>query len=401
MNDSRKIGWILGSLLTVGLGAASSGCSSASPSTGATGDVGSGTGSGTASSRSGSGQATGQDAGSTSEDAGARAKGNDAAEATSPDAGSTPEGGGLTLAERIAAVNATTTSDSLCTKLGDFYWEIGDDSGVLGSGAVGTTYTESKSIEIASASKFVFGAYMVQSTSGQLTTAAEQELRMLSGYYGLNPGACSSSADVTDCLNAGSPGPNYSFNAAYVGKFYYGGAHDEFFAATPVASGGLGLGADTTADLNALILPVVLNPGFKYGFPEFAGGISSTPVEFAAFLQSIVANKLLLHDFLGVNPVCTLPGSCANAVMSPIPVAWHYSYNHWVEDDPTGDGSFSSPGAFGFYPWITADKKLFGVLAREDKAGGGSGDGDGAGPGYDSAACGLKLRQAWSSGRTQ
>jgi len=35
-----------------------------------------------------------------------------------------------------------------------------------------------------------------------------------------------------------------------------------------------------------------------------------------------------------------------------------------------GDGAFSSPGAFGFYPWIDRTKTNYGVLARsaEEKA---------------------------------
>jgi hypothetical protein len=346
--------------------------------------------------------------GSVTADASSPADGGAPADGSAPvDAGGLADGsapadaGGLTNAVRTAAVNATTTSNALCTKLGDFYWSIGDVTGTLGSGAVGTTYTATKALTIASASKFVFGAYMIESTQGQLTAMEMQELRMLSGYYGLNPAECAATPTVAQCLNAGNPGPNYSYAAADVGKFYYGGAHDEFFANTAVADGGLGLGAYTTDQLNTLIMGALKNPGFAYAFPEFAGGISSSPAQFATFLQSIVAGKLLIHDYLGVNAVCTLPGaSCPNAVASPIPLAWHYSYNHWVEDDGTSDGAFSSAGAFGFYPWISADKTLYGVLAREDKASG-NGDGDGTGPGYDSAACGLKLRAAWNTGVAQ
>ena len=34
-----------------------------------------------------------------------------------------------------------------------------------------------------------------------------------------------------------------------------------------------------------------------------------------------------------------------------------------------GDGAFSSPGLFGFYPWIDAGKTYYGVLARYDPTG--------------------------------
>jgi hypothetical protein len=97
-----------------------------------------------------------------------------------------------------------------------------------------------------------------------------------------------------------------------------------------------------------------------------------------------------MKDYLGTHPVCTLPGSCPGAIESPVPVAWHYSLNHWVEDDPgNGDGAFSSPGAFGFYPWISADKQWYGILARVSRR---------PGAYKESVYCGIKLRHAWISG---
>lgn len=50
-----------------------------------------------------------------------------------------------------------------------------------------------------------------------------------------------------------------------------------------------------------------------------------------------------------------------------------------------GDGAFSSPGAFGFYPWIDAGKTTYGVLARSESAGNG----------IDSVDCGRLVRKAW------
>jgi hypothetical protein len=37
------------------------------------------------------------------------------------------------------------------------------------------------------------------------------------------------------------------------------------------------------------------------------------------------------------------------------------------------------------YPWITADKQLYGVLARQSQLGGG----------FDSVRCGQRIRTAW------
>jgi hypothetical protein len=68
-----------------------------------------------------------------------------------------------------------------------------------------------------------------------------------------------------------------------------------------------------------------------------------------------------------------------------------------VEDDPTtnGDGAFSSPGAFGFYPWIEASKNYYGVISRQ------AGSGNGEQEGYASAQCGRLIRHAWDPGAQQ
>lgn len=58
--------------------------------------------------------------------------------------------------------------------------------------------------------------------------------------------------------------------------------------------------------------------------------------------------------------MCTLKSATCDAIYSPAPYAWHYSWGHGIEDDPAAgdDGAFSSPGAFGFY---------YGVVARDDE----------------------------------
>ncbi|MBK7549435.1 MAG: hypothetical protein IPI20_17215 [Rhodoferax sp.] len=66
---------------------------------------------------------------------------------------------------------------------------------------------------------------------------------------------------------------------------------------------------------------------------------------------------------------------------------------HWVEDDRLvrRRPPMSSPGAFGFYPWIDASKTYYGVLARQGAAG----------TGVDSVNCGRLIRKAWVTGVAQ
>ena len=95
--------------------------------------------------------------------------------------------------------------------------------------------------------------------------------------------------------------------------------------------------------------------------------------------------------------VCTLPGICATALSSPAPAQYSYSLGHWVESDSLGDGTFSSAGAFGFYPWIDASKSYYGILSGYALD---PGNGEG-GVGWQSAQCGTQLRKAFMSGQSQ
>ena len=153
-----------------------------------------------------------------------------------------------------------------------------------------------------------------------------------------------------------------------------------------------GLAATDDASL-ATAINATLGTSFNYSQPQLADGIYTSATDYGAFLQRVVAGQLEISALLGTHPVCTQPATCATAVYTPIPLeADHYSIGHWVEDDPTaGDGAFSSPGAFGFYPWIAHDKAWWGVLARSAK----NSDEQ---EGVASMKCGRQIRAAWSSG---
>ena len=120
---------------------------------------------------------------------------------------------------------------------------------------------------------------------------------------------------------------------------------------------------------------------------------------YALFLRKVLNNSFQMKTNLGANSVCTNPSTCVAANYSPVPAteSWHYSLGHWVEDDPVqGDGSFSSPGLYGFYPWINASKNLYGVIARYDIAN--AGNTPAANTAYwRSVACGRLIRKAYQT----
>lgn len=313
-----------------------------------------------------------------------------------------------TLAERTAAVNAVVTGDARCTALTPFYWEIGDASAMRAKGTGGTgskrAPTALTPLAIASASKWVFAAQVLQENAGVLTAEEIARLNLTAGYSNLS--ACTATT-VAGCLaEAGvSGGTNGDFISATEGGFAYGGGHMQVLATER------GMGPFTTANLTTDIRASLpgLPQGFSFGNTQLAAGLSATPNAFGLFLRKVLAGTYRMKDALGANAVCTQTNSanCPTAIFSPInqtvpgPVndisdeAWHYSLGHWVEDDPVvGDGAYSSPGRYGFYPWIDAGKAWYGVLARQDTANAGSSDPQRM-PWHMSIACGRAMRAAW------
>ncbi len=293
-----------------------------------------------------------------------------------------PAGGGAS--GPVAAAKATATGSQSCQAIGDFYWEVGDGRGAIVSGSVGDSYSANKSIKIASASKFVWGAYVVEKLgkSGRLDSGVVEALTMRSGATAFNPIACLLTRSVEACLRVRS---NSETTPGDVGRFSYGGGHDQRLAVE------LGLGRFNGQELTREVRTYIGNDvDLSYARPQPAGGMEGTPAGYATFLRKIINGDLKMRDYLGSNAVCTLPGRCPTALKSPVKEAWHYSLNHWVEDDPqTGDGSFSSPGLEGFYPWISADKKTYGIVARETLRGNAY---------WASVLCGRDIRRAYMTG---
>jgi len=290
-------------------------------------------------------------------------------------------------AERSTAASSTAQNNSLCTAVRPFYWEIGDGTTKLASGTVGgTTPTSSTQMPIASASKWVYGAYVTELRAGTLSAADVQFLTFRSGYSKMAPLSCASSATVDTCLQLGTNGV---LDPSSSDKFFYNGGHMQRHAHD------IGLGGLTAAALTAEVQSKIGDFGFVYASPQPPGGIDTTADGYASFLRRILRGELQMATKLGTNAVCTNPTVCADAVFTPIPAteSWHYSIGHWVEDDPAiGDGAFSSAGAFGFYPWIDRTKTWYGVLARQVF---------GQEVGYESAKCGRLIRKAWVTGASQ
>jgi hypothetical protein len=264
---------------------------------------------------------------------------------------------------------------------------VGDRDGARASGSVpragdGTRYSADTAMAWASATKWVFAAYVVQVRGAVLSDEDVRHLTFRSGHTSFI--GCLPGQTVDGCL--AFPAANGAYTAATDGRFFYDGGHMQKLASV------VGLGALNSEALGAEMRRVLGSDiALSFSQPQLAGGAQGTPADYARFLRALLQGRLQLGEQLGRHAVCTNPVTCPNALFTPVPgsESWSYALGHWVETDPAvGDGAFSSAGAFGLYPWIDASRRWYGLLARQVPAGGGDG----------SARCGRLIRQAWTSG---
>lgn len=328
--------------------------------------------------------------------------------------------------QRTDAATSTASHNAACTSITPFYWEIGDVNGALASGTGGDNSTTAPNsatqMEIASASKWIFGAYALERTAyatikstNDINGNSEINYLNFTSGYDNSGAACTLATSVGACFNAVSikGGHNSDFHSADVGKFFYNSSHLQAYATNIVGLGGYydsdSGGTPVLADeIRRLIGQDIM---LRYSNPTLAGGVTTDAADYAIFLRKILNNNLQMSQYLDADKVCAWPNMAdCNALYSPVNQSaegainnvsnekWHYSIAHWVEDDPSvGDGAYSSPGAFGFYPWIDSSKTYYGMVARHD-----ANTLVATQPAYiTSVYCGRLIRKAWLQGTAQ
>lgn len=305
-----------------------------------------------------------------------------------PTPGSTPEPPPPppSAGDPVAAAKATADNNPMCvgSRLGPYYWEIGDANGVLASGTVGSgAPTRTTPLWIFSASKWLYAANVVQKRG--INPADVPFLNFTSGWSNFgNAPICVLGDTVGQCLIGRD-----SLDASTLGRFKYDSGHMQHHAANFMGLANAD-NAALAADLNATIG----NFGFSYTVPQLAAGVVVSAEGYASFLRKMIRGELALGAALDSNTVCTSMAPPCNAASAPdtdTNEALNYGLGHWLEDDPIlGDHAFSSPGGGGFYPWIDKTRTTYGILARQRET-----EGD---AGFHSAQCGRLLRQAWRTG---
>lgn len=283
------------------------------------------------------------------------------------------------LNDRITAAHKVAREAQECKAIQPFYYEVGNKNHAILGDSIGLNAPDALTeMDIASASKWIMGAYTVQKLQGRLSALNISLLNFSSGYDQFTK--CGQSITVEECQKSGTNGNQSVQN---VGKFNYNGGHLQKLGVV------MGLGSYDAISLGQE-MSSVLGFNIKYFSPQLAGAVETSADEYAKFLRNMMNNDLLMGRFLGKHAICASPAYCPEAAVgSPIASDLDYDYSlaHWVENDAKkGDGSFSSAGAFGFYPWVSKDKAYYGIIARKALN---------AGAGQKSMLCGQKIRKAF------
>lgn len=275
---------------------------------------------------------------------------------------------------------------------------IGDETGVLYSYEKGSFRTEQQ-IRIASASKLVFGlaiwslveAGTLQRSSqpqdfisfwtdipgdGRSDITLDQLLGFTSGFNEppANPGCIGTGTiALSDCVETIYDGGVDSLPGD---AFYYGPEHMQVAALMASLADGREM---PTIIEEELVQPLGLST--RTGFlasagdnPRYSGAMRSSAEDYAILLTAIM-NGDLVNDRTGFLEDRT-EGVFFGGVPAGIEDAnlgWHYGFGFWKECDEMSytaacdaDPTISSPGAFGFTPWIDFEYGYWAIIAMEE-----------------------------------
>ncbi|GHA10690.1 hypothetical protein GCM10008090_20450 [Arenicella chitinivorans] len=166
-------------------------------------------------------------------------------------------------------------------------------------------------------------------------------------------------------------------------QFYYGSAHMQVAGAMLITALGV---EDWHAVFNRFKSETQLFQTSRYAKPStanprLAGGMIWTAEEYLAFLKALSGGQVLNQNSTSLLLTDRLTN--AEIVNSPSRSSyqedWHYGYGVWLECvaqtfNCLAPYRYSSPGAWGAYPFWDTEYNYLGILARESKLPGASRD---------------------------
>jgi len=155
--------------------------------------------------------------------------------------------------------------------------------------------------------------------------------------------------------------------------YYYGPVHMQVAAAMAEIAAG-----QPWRDVVELTIAMPLgltSTRFQGNNPRAAGAAISSAIDYAGFLEAQLGGELLPAGFddLAAERLSGLQIVSRPAAIDDNTVDWYYGLGVWREcnepmwnTDCEAQTRVSSPGAFGWYPWLDLDNGYYAVLAMEE-----------------------------------
>lgn len=273
---------------------------------------------------------------------------------------------------------------------------IGDTNGVIFTFERGNI-TATTEVQIASASKMFFGwviwgaiedghlslntnpqnviaEWPGDDTTGRSDITLDQLLGFTSGFNNppAQPGCISNASfSLSDCVSNIFDG---GIDGAPGAEFYYGPEHMQIAALMTVRASG----SSINELMNEYIkTPLGLSASTYYPSLEntrYSGSMRSTAADYGLVLQAIMSGEFIQDRdaYLTDRTANVTFGSRPNNV-GGTNRDWHYGFGFWKECDLPNYAQecddnpiISSPGAFGFTPWIDFENGYWGIVAIEN-----------------------------------
>lgn len=276
---------------------------------------------------------------------------------------------------KYQAAAKKTATGKLCRSLQPFYWEIGTTQKIEVSGShgqadprAGTSLGPGQQNLAGSAGAFLASAFLIENALEKQSSLTEEQidlLRMRSPYTAPESTDCKHALTVKSCFGNMGGYRKPPAHAPQKYPFYFGGGHLQKLAMD------LGFGNTFASKLREAFIDTFGRHhyyGASYPTARLFDGMQITPEGYARFLRDTMSGKNKMSQLLGSHATCAYAaGDCKNDVTytaAPADKRWHYSLGHWVEtDDTRGKGAFSAFSTEGYYVWIAADKKYYGLVA--------------------------------------
>lgn len=112
------------------------------------------------------------------------------------------------------------------------------------------------------------------------------------------------------------------------------------------------------------------------GNPRYSGNLLGTADDYAVLLTALLDGRLVadIEEYLK-DRTANVAFALRPEALSGTPIDWHYGVGFWKEcDTPTYTAAcdaaniISSPGAFGFTPWVDFERGYWGIVAMDEDA---------------------------------